>query len=162
MPSTRSLLTLLPELCEKLSFYESRKDEITVKEPLHGTCEWLFVHGTYIDWDAGTSDIAKKTRTLALTGKPGSGKSCALYSALRQYEQHSKSSNSDICLAFFFNAKSQDVKGDLEKSSQGFFQSLLRQVLDIRHASEASPAVMIIAKTCLALMGFNELYYLYY
>ncbi|TDZ14741.1 Ankyrin-3 [Colletotrichum orbiculare MAFF 240422] len=90
-----------------------------------GTCQWLFETQEFADWDTAAvqDDVLP---TLVLEGKPGSGKSILVKTAF-QRSLAGDALEKQLTLGFFFNAR--DVV-PLGRSSQGFFRSILSQLLE--------------------------------
>ncbi|KAJ8115950.1 hypothetical protein OPT61_g2519 [Boeremia exigua] len=85
------------------------------------TCKWIFDNNSYQCW-LDDKQIARHHGLLWLKGKPGSGKSTLIKSALsaNRYQR-----GSDIHLSFFFNARGTFF----EKDTLGMYRSLLFQML---------------------------------
>ena len=116
-----------------------RKSDILL--PLQDTCHWIFEDKVYIQWASTAttrletedgSDAVDETADakedgsdlLLISGKPGSGKSTLMKNLFTQHTERQRSMDG-CCLSFFFNARGSG----LEKSSLGFYRSLLFQLL---------------------------------
>ncbi|KAL8388997.1 hypothetical protein RB595_008875 [Gaeumannomyces hyphopodioides] len=108
------------ELClQDLSFRRMtfRKGNIGVAS--EGMCRWLFKHRKFQDW------AVKKHATLWIMGNPGTGKSTLLKFALAHAEELYDPDVHNVVLYFFFHGRG----GELEKTTLGFWRSLLHQLL---------------------------------
>ncbi|KAH8898104.1 ankyrin, partial [Thozetella sp. PMI_491] len=86
-----------------------------IDRPANGTCEWLLQHETYRRWAAGDRGL------LWIKGKPGSGKSTLIKSAL----ENNKAMRDDLVLSFFFHGRGDE----LQRTPLGLIRALLHQVL---------------------------------
>ncbi|KAI9862355.1 MAG: hypothetical protein M1813_004831 [Trichoglossum hirsutum] len=125
-----------PRSKEKLSFTEEqtqmlldslRFDQIdarqtTIKNAHVKTCKWLLKNTEYVDWLDATK-LDEHYSFLWIKGKPGTGKSTLIKSALVNAR---KTMTDRIVISFFFNARGEG----LEKSTIGTYQSLLLQLLE--------------------------------
>ena len=122
LPLTRS--TPQPErtLSDALQFDGMDARRTTIKVAYGNTCQWFFDSPEYIKW-RDDSSLAEHHGFLWLRGKPGAGKSTLMRLAVKHADQKFPR---DLRMYFFFN-----VKGSLlERSVEGMFRSLLRQLLD--------------------------------
>ncbi|KAL8419232.1 hypothetical protein RB594_002444 [Gaeumannomyces avenae] len=99
---------------ERMTF---RKGDIDMSSK--GTCRWLLEHNKFQEW------AAKKQATLWIMGSPGTGKSTLLKFALSHAEELYDLDVDNVVLYFFFHGRG----GELEKSTLGFWRSLLHQLL---------------------------------
>ncbi|KAF2469565.1 uncharacterized protein BDR25DRAFT_263443, partial [Lindgomyces ingoldianus] len=84
------------------------------------TCTWLLKHPKFIEWRE------QKRRLLWIRGKPGAGKSTLMKYALETSIGESAAPNArTIVLSFFFHGRGNE----LQKSSEGFYRSILHQIL---------------------------------
>ena len=93
-----------------------------IKQPLPGTCGWLFRHPDYQDWNTKGSGL------LWLKGKAGSGKSSLIKRAVREMKNDVEKGNTLIA-KYFFNARGTL----LEKSYTGLVRSMVHQILTHSH-----------------------------
>lgn len=84
------------------------------------TCRWLFDTDEYRQWRQGFR--SSRYRFLWIKGKPGSGKSTLMATALQQASGDFRYS---IVASFFFNARG-DRAG---RTTQGMYRTLLHQIL---------------------------------
>lgn len=85
------------------------------------TCTWIVEAPEYVRWrDESCRSIHHGV--LWIKSKPGSGKSTLMKYVLNDARERD---SGDITASFFFNARGQP----LEKSAEGMYRSLLRQVL---------------------------------
>ena len=85
------------------------------------TCTWIVEAPEYVRW-RDESCRSVHHGVLWIKGKPGSGKSTLMKYVLNDARERD---DGDITASFFFNARGQP----LEKSAEGMYRSLLRQVL---------------------------------
>lgn len=90
-----------------------------IDDAVDGTCEWLPLHETYINWANCDRGL------LWIKGKPGSGKSTLLKHVLRRVETKPGMGDESIALSFFFHGRGSK----LQKTPLGLFRSLLHQLL---------------------------------
>ncbi|KAL6695705.1 hypothetical protein J3F84DRAFT_408721 [Trichoderma pleuroticola] len=83
------------------------------------TCEWLFRHHNWIEWDDGNQNL------LWINGKPGTGKSTLLKYLLTTLREVSNAGTGDVYLSFFFS----HYGVELQRTPFGFYRSLLYQIL---------------------------------
>ncbi|KAI1747462.1 hypothetical protein F4782DRAFT_543516 [Xylaria castorea] len=107
-------------IMESLSFESMYSREWNIESAHNKTCEWILQHPKYSAW----LDLEKYSQThgfLWIRGKPGAGKS-----TLIKFISTHVSKNYPAVVSFFFNARG----GDLEKSVEGMYRSLLHQLLE--------------------------------
>jgi ankyrin repeat protein len=85
------------------------------------TCSWLYTRAEYLRWQDPESR-ADHHGFLWIKGNPGAGKSTLMKHALRHAQSLDQVDTTTI--SFFFNARG----GDLEKTTEGMYRSLLYQV----------------------------------
>lgn len=83
------------------------------------TCRWLFDTSEYIQWRRGF--WRSRHRILWIKGKPGSGKSTLMATAVQQASTDFKDS---VVASFFFNARGDE----LGRTTEGMYRSLLHQI----------------------------------
>lgn len=109
-------------LREALAF-DSMDDRFASIRTAHGeTCQWLSEHKDYQLW----RDPAHRLEhhgILWVKGKPGAGKSTLMKHA---YTLGCRTFLDEVIIAFFFNARGEE----LQKSAVGLYRSLLNQLLD--------------------------------
>jgi ankyrin repeat protein len=107
---------------EKLDFDDIDFRRTNIRMALKSTCTWILKHEAYVQWrDAEASK--KDFGFFWIKGKPGAGKSVLV----RYLELHISRSigRRDICISHYFYARG----GQLEKSLEGMYRSLLVQLL---------------------------------
>jgi hypothetical protein len=116
-PSKTCLADGLLGFLKSLSYPEMEYRYHNIENAQTATCDWLLASDCYRDWNSrhGTSHF------LLIYGKPGSGKSTAMKSAVR-FARDSAGTNS-LTLAFFFNSRGAAIECTVE----GFFRSTLHQ-----------------------------------
>ncbi|KAI0455725.1 ankyrin repeat-containing domain protein [Xylaria acuta] len=108
------------DLMNSLSFQSMYSRAWNIESAQYETCEWILQHPVYLTWlDLG--QYSKSRGFLWIRGKPGAGKS-----TLMKFISTHASENHPTVVSFFFNARG----GDLEKSVEGMYRSLLHQLLD--------------------------------
>jgi hypothetical protein len=107
----------LEDCVRSLSFEESNDRELVIGTQSTGTCEWLLKSEDYLNW-------IDNHGLLLVRGNPGSGKSTLLKFALGERTEVASSLDA-IVLSFFFFASGTD----LQRSTLGFFRSLMLQLL---------------------------------
>ncbi|KAH6987086.1 hypothetical protein EDB80DRAFT_623780, partial [Ilyonectria destructans] len=112
---------LLPECQKSLAFPEMNNRPNDIDDAVDGTCEWLPLHETYIDWAGCDRGL------LWIKGKPGSGKSTLLKHVLRRVETKPDMGDESITLSFFFHGRGSE----LQKTPLGLFRSLLHHLLTL-------------------------------
>ncbi|WPG98464.1 Hypothetical protein R9X50_00125500 [Acrodontium crateriforme] len=100
---------------------DARRSTIDSEYRLPKTCAWLLKHQTYIDW-TDESKYKDHNGFLWIYGIPGAGKSTLLNYAYAEAKK--KKAKNEIVIAFFFNARGEE----LEKSTTGMYRSLLLQL----------------------------------
>lgn len=91
-----------------------------IEDAANGTCAWLLVHETYLDW------LSQARGLLWIKGKPGAGKSTLLKYALQSIQRDEPlSSNNVTTLSFFFHGRGVEI----QRTPLGLFRSLLHQLL---------------------------------
>lgn len=96
-----------------------------VRAALKNTCEWLFRHRTFREWNDDTK-LSEHKGFLWLKGKPGCGKSTLMKGAYQWAKARAK--KQWITLSYFFNAR---APGLLEKSPLGLYRSLVHEILRV-------------------------------
>lgn len=117
-------------LLESLLFDRIDARERNVKKALPKTCQWLFQHKHFRDWESARG-IDGHNGFLWIKGKPGCGKSTIMKTALERSQKHlqkqDKTKNiKQAIVHYFFNAR---APASLEKSSLGLYRSLTYQLL---------------------------------
>ncbi|RFU26913.1 hypothetical protein B7463_g9425, partial [Scytalidium lignicola] len=105
-----------------LKFDEINDHRETIKVAHDETCQWLLDTSEYRDW----LEVEKFTEhhgSFWIKGNPATGKSTIMKFV---YENAMKTITDTTIIAFFFNARGQD----LEKSGLGMYRSLLVQLLE--------------------------------
>ncbi|KAI0402421.1 pfs domain-containing protein [Xylaria palmicola] len=100
-------------LMDLLYFDHMHSRGLSIEPAQYNTCRWILDHPVYLEW-------LKHFGFLWIRGKPGAGKS-TLIKFISTYATQSDS----IAIAYFFNARG----GNLEKSAEGMYRSLLHQLL---------------------------------
>jgi hypothetical protein len=112
----------IADLRKALAF-DTMDDRYATIRAAHGqTCQWLFKSSEYRSW----RDPAYRPQhhgILWVKGKPGAGKSTLMKCA---YTHGSTTLRDEVVIAFFFNARGDD----LQRSTMGLYRSLLGQLLD--------------------------------
>ncbi|KAH6962068.1 hypothetical protein BKA56DRAFT_498939, partial [Ilyonectria sp. MPI-CAGE-AT-0026] len=109
----------LQECQKSLAFPEMNSRPNDIDDAVDGTCDWLPLHATYINWAGSDRGL------LWIKGKPGSGKSTLLKHVLRRVETKPVMGDESIILSFFFHGRGSE----LQKTPLGLFRSLLYQLL---------------------------------
>lgn len=109
-----------------LGFDQIDARQLNIKSAHTDTCKWLNGMQEYRDW-LDPSMIKDHHGFLWIKGKPGTGKSTLMKFALAQARE---SMTDAVIISFFFNARG----GDLEKSTNGMYRSLLLQL--VKHVPE--------------------------
>lgn len=113
-----------------LRFPGLRGRQNLVAPPTGTTCQWLETHQVYEAW-LQRSSVDACNGLLWITGKPGSGKSTIMKSALEKCK--SAQHPNKIIVSFFF-----DVKGpELTRSTVGFLRSVTYQIISQNAQLEA-------------------------
>lgn len=113
-----------------LRFPGLRGRQNLVAPPIGTTCQWLETHQVYEAWLQRTS-VDACNGLLWITGKPGSGKSTIMKSALEKCK--SAEHPNQVIISFFF-----DVKGPaLTRSTVGFLRSVTYQIISQNARLEA-------------------------
>lgn len=114
---------------------ESRQGDVDEAEA--STFEWIWEDKTFLGWDAESSGV------FWVLGKPGSGKSTFIKYVLDGFIQYkgNKSTPKPTIASFVFHNRG----GILEKSSRGFLQTIIHQILFetptlFRHSSRVQKA----------------------
>src|SRR5262249_33560181 len=77
----------------------------TIKKALPRTCQWLFRHKNFKEWQIGRR-VYEHNGFLWIKGKPGCGKSTIMKTALEwTRRQVQKQSMKQIILSYFFNGR---------------------------------------------------------
>jgi ankyrin repeat protein len=109
-------------LLDSLRFEQIDARQMTIKTAHAKTCKWLVKCGHYFDW-LDTTKLDEHHGFLWIKGKAGTGKSTLMKYAVVNAR---KTLKDYIVLAFFFNARGEDI----EKSIIGTYHSLLLQLLE--------------------------------
>lgn len=109
------------DLMDALAFDQMDTRLATIRTAHAETCLWLFAREEYVLW-RDPKALHKHHGFFWIKGKPGAGKSTLMKCA----EQYGRHTHKDLAISFFFNARS----GDLEKSAEGMYRSLLYQLLE--------------------------------
>lgn len=109
------------ELMQALAFDQMGTRLATTSTAHAETCQWLFAREEYTSW-RDPEALHKHHGLFWIKGKPGAGKS-TLMKCARQYGDNT---HKDLTISFFFHARS----GDLERSAEGMYRSLLYQLLE--------------------------------
>ncbi|CAG8359286.1 unnamed protein product [Penicillium salamii] len=113
---------------ESLEFEDFWYKERKLQTPTPGTCEWLYETPEYLRW-------VEEHGLLLVRGNPGSGKSTLLKFAVeRQLEAEAEAIPRDLVLRFFFHSSG----ANLHRSMEGFFRSLLHQLVEQDSGSKKS------------------------
>ncbi|KAI5848526.1 hypothetical protein DFP73DRAFT_629907 [Morchella snyderi] len=111
----------MKECLETLIFdrMESRRDDVDDAEA--STFGWIWKNKTFREWDVESSGV------FWVLGKPGSGKSTFIKYVLDWFPQYKENGSTlkPTIASFFFHNRG----GILEKSSQGFLQTIIHQIL---------------------------------
>ncbi|KAI0468830.1 hypothetical protein F4859DRAFT_505795 [Xylaria cf. heliscus] len=107
------------ELMNALSFQSMYSREGNIEPAQYTTCEWILQHPIYSTW-LDIKTYPQSNGFLWIRGKPGAGKS-----TLMKFISMNASKNATV-ISSFFNARG----GDLEKSVEGMYRSLLHQLLE--------------------------------
>ncbi|KZZ87463.1 ankyrin repeat-containing protein [Moelleriella libera RCEF 2490] len=107
---------LVEECLKSLSFPTIFMRIETIDSATENTCQWLFNHPSYKQWEASSRGI------LLVRGHPGSGKSTLLRHA---FKKSSQNPSNHIIASFFFHGRGEE----LQKSHLGLFRSLIHQLL---------------------------------
>ncbi|GAD92027.1 Pfs, NACHT and ankyrin domain protein [Paecilomyces variotii No. 5] len=106
---------------ESLKFDQMDARHTTIRNAHSKTCRWLLNRQEYQDWL--NRDLFSRHRGfLWIKGKPATGKSTIMKFTYRQTVTKSKDT---VIIAFFFNARGEEM----ERSVLGMYQSLLYQLL---------------------------------
>jgi hypothetical protein len=112
----------IANLREALAF-DTMDNRFATIRPAHGqTCQWLFERPEYKHWRDQSARF-QHYGMLWVKGKPGTGKSTLMKCA---YTHGSTTLHDEVIVAFFFNARGEE----LEKSAVGLYRSLPSQLLD--------------------------------
>ncbi|PSN59120.1 hypothetical protein BS50DRAFT_614690 [Corynespora cassiicola Philippines] len=108
-------------LLESLTFEQIDARQMTIKTAHVRTCKWLLKSPQYLDWFDATK-VEEHHGFLWIKGKAGAGKSTLMKFAMINARRKMKDC---VKLAFFFNARGEDI----EKSTIRAYRSLLLQLL---------------------------------
>lgn len=108
---------------DSLRFPRLHGRQSLVDPPTDATCQWLETHETYKDWLQRTS-VDSFNGMLWITGKPGSGKSTIMKTAL-DAAKGAQRRPERIAISFFFDAKGPP----LTRSTIGFLRSVTHQII---------------------------------
>ncbi|KAJ4319055.1 hypothetical protein N0V94_004107 [Neodidymelliopsis sp. IMI 364377] len=109
-------------LLDSLRFDQIDSRHLTIKSAHAKTCKWLLNTTAYHDW-LDPALLEYHHGSLWIKGKPGTGKSTLMKSALAHAR---KTMKNWAVIAYFFNARDEN----LEKSTVGTYRSLLLQLLE--------------------------------
>lgn len=109
------------EFLQALRFDVMDSRQATIGLAHADTCTWIVEAPEYVRW-RDESCLPEHHGVLWIKGNPGCGKSTLMKYAL---DIAQKRDDGNIIASFFFNARGQP----LEKSAEGMYRSLLRQVL---------------------------------
>jgi len=109
------------KLMEALAFDQMDTRLATISTAHADTCQWLFARKEYTSW-RDPEALRQHHGLFWIKGKPGAGKSTLMKCA----RQCSENTHEDLNISFFFNARG----GDLERSAEGMYRSLLYQILE--------------------------------
>jgi ankyrin repeat protein len=109
-------------LMDSLRFEQIDARHTTIKRAHAKTCKWLLSNDQYRNW-LDSEKLIEHRGFLWIRGKPGAGKSTLMKFALADAR---KTKAADVVIAFFFNARGDDM----EKSTLGMYRSLLLQLLE--------------------------------
>lgn len=121
-PSEYNLTELLrasQDCMKSLAFPEMNAEFDNAHIAAEHTCEWLFRHHKWIEWEDGNQNF------LWINGRPGTGKSTLLKYLLTNPRQVSITEASDVFLFFFFS----HYGVELQRTPFGLYRSLLCQIL---------------------------------
>ncbi|OWT43365.1 NB-ARC and ankyrin domain protein [Pochonia chlamydosporia 170] len=110
------------ELLDSLRFDQIEARHMTIRKAHAKTCSWLLEDPSYLDWLDPTK-LSEHAGFLWIKGNPGTGKSTLMKFALNNARKVLKDK---IIIAFFFNARGED----LERSTLGMYRSILLQLLE--------------------------------
>ncbi|KIW94840.1 uncharacterized protein Z519_04818 [Cladophialophora bantiana CBS 173.52] len=109
---------------KSLGFDQIDARHATIKTAHAKTCRWLLKKSGYRDWLA-LKRLSEHNGFLWIKGKAGTGKSTIMKYI---FANAKKTMSEATVISFFFNARG----GDLEKSTEGMYRSLLLQLLESR------------------------------
>ncbi|KAE8308618.1 nucleoside phosphorylase domain-containing protein [Aspergillus transmontanensis] len=112
------------ELLDSLHFDRINARYLSIKKAHVKTCEWLLRQGEYLDW-LDPRKVIEHNGFLWIKGKPRAGESTLMKFALDNARRSLKGKN-NIIIAFFFNARGDN----LERSTLGMYRSLFLQLLE--------------------------------
>ncbi|PNP50354.1 hypothetical protein THARTR1_08958 [Trichoderma harzianum] len=113
------LLRASQDCMKSLAFPEMNAGFDNIHTADEHTCEWLFGHHKWIEWDNGNQSL------LWINGKPGTGKSTLLKYLLMNPREVSIAGTGGISLFFFFSYYGVE----LQRTPFGLYRSLLHQIL---------------------------------
>ncbi|KAF5004697.1 hypothetical protein FDECE_8808 [Fusarium decemcellulare] len=99
---------------EVLESLETEEVSAYIRDPFHGTCDWILQHDAYKSW------LETPSQPLWITGKPGSGKS----TIMKFVNQHLRKHTSSRAVVYFFFSQ-----GGANPSVTSLLSSLLYQLL---------------------------------
>ncbi|KAH7024896.1 uncharacterized protein B0I36DRAFT_332190 [Microdochium trichocladiopsis] len=106
----------------------ARKDAI--QSELGKTCRWFLEHPKYVNWayDEVDEEPPDRSAMLWIRGKAGTGKSTMMKFLFAEAREQQSTTDNTTIVSFFFHARGEL----LEKSIEGMYRSLLRQILVLR------------------------------
>lgn len=107
------------DLLEALAFEHMGTRQVSISTAQDQTGRWLFDTDEYTRWRGGVQ--SSRYRFLWIKGKPGSGKSTLMKTALQHASGDFKHS---ILASFFFNARGAGTS----KTTEGMYRTLLHQI----------------------------------
>ncbi|KAH8670660.1 hypothetical protein BGZ61DRAFT_483008 [Ilyonectria robusta] len=111
------------DLLDSLRFDQIDARHANIKAAYAKTCRWFLKNPDYVDW-LDPAKLSQHHGFLWINGKPGAGKSTLMKFVYTHAKK--KAAGNAATLAFFFNARGDD----LEKSIVGMHRSLLLQLLE--------------------------------
>lgn len=105
------------EILDALAFEHMGTRLASISAAQDRTCRWFFDTSEYSEWRQGSHH-----RILWIKGKPGSGKSTLMATAVQQASRDFKDS---VVASFFFNTRGDE----LGRTTAGMYRSLLHQIL---------------------------------
>ncbi|CAN9412095.1 unnamed protein product [Alternaria alternata] len=127
---------------DSLWFYQIDARYATIKNAHVKTCKWLLRTSEHTEW-LDPARLPSHHGFLWIKGKPGTGKSTLMKFA---FGQASKSRNSNIVVAFFFNASGET----LEKTVIGMYRSLLLQLLEKIPTLQCNPGSLSLTSSTIS------------
>ncbi|KAH8727792.1 hypothetical protein GQ44DRAFT_676730, partial [Phaeosphaeriaceae sp. PMI808] len=109
-------------LLESLRFDQIDARQLSIRNAHTKTCRWILRKSEYLDW-LNKIKLKNHRGFFWIKGKPGTGKSTLMKFIVANIRKTMKGTT---VIAFFFNARGEDM----EKSTVGAYQSLLLQLLE--------------------------------